>query len=152
LAGATGALLFAANDGTHGVEPWVLFLPPLSPRTVTVSSSSNPSGLGDAVTFTASLSGGFGPVPTGTVDFKDGSTDLTPGGVSLIAGQARFSISNLAIGSHTVTALYSGDGTFPASQGDDSANPQVVGRAKLLLDINSVSLSSNPSSFTPVNK
>src|SRR5262249_40240197 len=56
----------------------------------------------------------------------DGSTDLTPGGVSLTNGQATFAISTLTGGSHTITALYSGDSNFPASQADDAANPQVV--------------------------
>jgi ELWxxDGT repeat protein len=147
-ANVAGALLFGANDGTHGVEPWIL---PLGSRIPAVSSSPDPSGLGEAVTFTASFSG-FGPAPTGTVDFKEGSTDLTPGGVNLVAGQASFSTSNLAIGSHTIPAFYSGDTNFPASQADDSANPQVVGRTKLLLDINPfLNQSSNPNSFTQVN-
>jgi ELWxxDGT repeat protein len=147
-ANVNGALFFGANDGMHGVEPWIL---PLGSRIPAVSSSPDPSGLGEAVTFTASFSG-IGPAPTGTVDFKEGSTDLTPDGVTLVAGQASFSTSNLAIGSHTITAFYSGDSNFPASQGDDSANPQVVGRTKLLLDINAFpNQSSNPSSFTQVN-
>jgi alpha-tubulin suppressor-like RCC1 family protein len=40
-----------------------------------ISSSLNPSGLGQAVTFT-SIVGGFGGAPTGTVTFKDGDDTL----------------------------------------------------------------------------
>jgi ELWxxDGT repeat protein len=91
-----------------------------------LTSSPDPSVLGQAETFTATVTSGAPGTPTGTVDFKEGSTDLTPGGVSLTASQATFSTSNLAVGSHTITALYSGDSIFPAGQGDNSTNPEVV--------------------------
>ena len=71
---------------------------------------------------------GAGANPTGTVDFNDGATDLTPGGVSIAGGQAIFTTTALAAGSHTITAVYSGDGTYTGSQGSDSANPQVVAK------------------------
>jgi ELWxxDGT repeat protein len=146
LMNANGDLFFSAVDAAHGREPWSL---PLT--STSVSSSPNPSGFGDAVTFTATLSGALDLVPEGTVDFKEGNTDLTPGGASLVAGQATFSISTLALGSHVITAFYSGDGNFSAGQGDDSANRQVVRTTKLLLDINPGTPSSLPSSFTQVN-
>jgi ELWxxDGT repeat protein len=147
LASATGALFFAANDGTHGVEPWIL----IPSSSTSVSSSPNPAGFGQTVTFTATVASVLGLTPTGTVDFMERSTDLTPGGVTLTAGQATFSTSSLAIGSHTITALYSGDGNFPAGQGDDSANPQAVNKDSLLLDINPGNAGSNPKFFTQVN-
>ena len=122
-----------------------------------VSSTPNPSGLGQAVTFTATVGALPGlPAPTGTVDFKEGSTDLTPGGVSLVAGQASFSqatfsTSNLALGSHVISAFYSGDVNYQARQGDDSANPQMVTKLKLLADINPGIASSSAGDFTQVN-
>jgi ELWxxDGT repeat protein len=125
LANVSGALFFTANDGTHGVEPWILPVSTLS--TTSVSSSPNPAGPGLAVTFTATI--GVAPgagSPTGTVDFKEGSTDLTPGGVALTGNQATFTTAALAVGIHSITAIYSGDSTFTGSQGDDSSRPQVV--------------------------
>jgi ELWxxDGT repeat protein len=124
LANAGGALFFAANDGTHGVEPWVLI-----PSSTSVTSSPNPAAFGQTVIFTATVTAVLGLTPSGTVDFKEGSTDLTPGDVSMTAGQATFSTSSLALGSHTITAVYVSDGDLSGSQGDDSASPQVVQKA-----------------------
>jgi hypothetical protein len=65
--------------------------------------------------------------PTGTVDFRQGATDLTPGGVTLSSnGQATFSTTSLAVGEDTITAFYGGDTTFNPSRGDDSRMPQQV--------------------------
>jgi ELWxxDGT repeat protein len=121
------SLLFSANDGVDGAEPWILQFN--TSTTTAVSSSPNPSALSQAVTFTATVSGvapGV-PLPTATVDFKEGSTDLTPGGVTLVGNQATFSTAALAVGNHTITAVYGG-GNLLASQGDDSASPQVVNK------------------------
>ena len=98
---------------------------------ITLTSSPNASMFGQAVTFTASVSvlAPGGGTPTGTVDFQEGATDLTPGGVTLLGGVATFSTAALTLGSHTVTAAYGGDGTFLASSADDSAAPQVVNAA-----------------------
>jgi ELWxxDGT repeat protein len=123
-----GVLYFCATDGVHGLEPWTWRMA----SSTTVSSSPNPSVLSQAVTFTATLAAGIAGAgtPTGAVDFQEGGTDLTPGGVPVVAGQATFSTTALSAGSHTITALYSGDGNFMSSTGDDSLNPQVVNLAQ----------------------
>jgi hypothetical protein len=64
------------------------------------------------------------------VDFTEGATDLTPGGVTLSGGVATFTISSLSAGGHTITATYGGDPNFSGSSGDDSASPVVVSPAK----------------------
>ena len=83
---------------------------------VKTTSSSNPSNLGEAVTFitavTASLQG-VG-TPTGTVTFSDGA--LTLGTLMLQTGQATFTISRLNVGIHKIRAKYSGDATFNSHQ------------------------------------
>jgi hypothetical protein len=111
-----------------------------------VGSSPSPSVFGQRVTVTATVSAvspGAG-VPTGAVDFSEGATDLTPGGVSLSGGVATFSTNALGVGSHTITAHYSGDSNFLASNGDDSAMPQGVNQASSLTAVGS---SPNPSVF-----
>ena len=84
--------------------------------TMTLSSSANPSLSGEPVTFTATVANasGAGGTPTGAVQFLvDGSS----AGSSPLnaAGMATYTTSMLGIGSHTVTAIYAGDGAFLAS-------------------------------------
>jgi hypothetical protein len=87
----------------------------LAVSSTAVVSSLNPSALGQAVTFTATVTGAPG-TPTGTVDFKDGATTLVAG-VALVAGSASFTTSALTKGAHTISAVYSGDGTHSTSTG-----------------------------------
>jgi hypothetical protein len=78
-----------------------------------LSSSGNPSLPNQAVTFTLSLSAvapGAG-TPTGTVQFEvDGADAGAP--VSLSAGTASFTTTNLTHGSHTLSGQYAGDANF----------------------------------------
>jgi hypothetical protein len=80
--------------------------------TTTLTSSVNPSNVGQAVTFTATVTSTAG-TPIGTVTFKDGATAL--GTAMLAAGVATLTTSSLALGSHTITANYAGAGNFAAS-------------------------------------
>ncbi len=84
--------------------------------TTTVASSANPSVLGQSVTFTATVSpvAPGGGTRTGTVTFKDGATTLGTGGVNA-GGTATFSTSTLAVGGHSITAVYGGDTNFTGS-------------------------------------
>jgi large repetitive protein len=141
----SGDTVFIASQGNDSANPQVV---QKAAGTTTVTSSPDPTGLGQAVTFTATVAQSGPAIPTGTVDFKEGNTDLTPGGVSLTAGQATFSIGSLGLGSHTITALYGGDNNFLAGQGDDSANPHVVNRVGILGDTGFTAI---PHSFTQVN-
>jgi predicted extracellular nuclease len=82
-------------------------LPAASSQT-TVVSSANPSGFGQAVTFTATVVSGGSPATQGTVTFHEGTTVLA-GPLALDAsGQASFTTSGLGVGTHTITADYSG--------------------------------------------
>jgi hypothetical protein len=73
-----------------------------------LASSVNPSVKNQSVTFTATVTSATPGVPTGSVTFKDGNKKLTTVNLNS-AGQAAFSTSTLAKGSHSMTAEYSGD-------------------------------------------
>ena len=82
--------------------------------TTTSLSSSNPnSNFGDTVVFTATVQGGMGNPPTGTVTFLDGSATLGTG--MLLDGVTSYSTNTLSIGTHTITAQYGGDSNFQGS-------------------------------------
>ena len=89
-----------------------------------VSSSANPSSAGQNVTFTATVISTAG-TPTGTVQFKDGGTNLGSPQTLNGSGVATFLTSSLVVGLHTITADYSGDGNFLASTGTLSGGQQV---------------------------
>ena len=76
---------------------------------VALASSANPSGVGQTVVFTATVTDtSVSSGPTGTVTFFDGATSLGTATV-FYPGRATFSTSALAKGSHSITAAYSGD-------------------------------------------
>jgi hypothetical protein len=81
--------------------------------TLGLSSSANPSTLGEAITFTALITPQFGGQASGTVTFNDGSAFL--GSASVSNNTATLTTSALAVGSHSITAVYGGDGNFAGS-------------------------------------
>jgi hypothetical protein len=111
----------------------------LTPTTTVVTSSFNPSVVGQSVTFTATVTGAAG-TPTGTVQFLDNGTPI--GGATLVAGTASFTTSTLAVGSHSITAVYSGDSTFATSIG--SVPSQTVNKDNTTTTVTS---SANPGVF-----
>ncbi len=109
--------------------------------TITLTSSANPSAYGSSVTFTATLSPS---AATGTVTFKDGSTTLGTG--TLNSGQATFSISTLAVGSHAIKASYGGDTNYNTST--SATLTQTVEQASAVALISSANPSAYGSSLT----
>ncbi|MCL5952595.1 MAG: Ig-like domain repeat protein [Chloroflexi bacterium] len=102
----------------------VNFIGTLAPTTTTtITSSFNPSVFGQGVSFTATVTG-TGGTPTGTVVFKDGGADIAGcSSQSLnVTAQASCWTSSLAVGMHSITALYSGDASFSASAGVQTEN------------------------------
>jgi hypothetical protein len=110
-----------------------------------VTASPNPSSVGEGITFTATVTAGSpgAGIPTGMVTFNEGTTMLGSGMLDS-NGRATFSTSSLALGTHTITAVYSGDTNFttstsqaftatvlPATQTTltSSLNPSVFGQA-----------------------
>jgi large repetitive protein len=80
---------------------------------VVLDSSKSKVAFGTAVSFTAKVSGGNKP-PTGRITFYDGTTVLGDA-MDLSNGQARLTVSNLTIGTHSITAKYSGDSSHKES-------------------------------------
>jgi hypothetical protein len=76
---------------------------------VTLSSNLNPAPLGGSVTFTASISSALSIVATDSVTFFDGQSPLGAA-FSVGTGQtATYTTTSLALGSHSITAVYSGN-------------------------------------------
>jgi hypothetical protein len=97
--------------------------PSLTTTTTTLAADVSTSVYGQTVTFTATVAPtSGGGVPTGTVTFWDGTTRL--GAAALDQGRALFSTALLGVGSHRVTAVYGGDGSFTTST--SAALAQVV--------------------------
>jgi hypothetical protein len=75
----------------------------------------NPSDYSQPVTFGAAVvSTGFKGIPTGTVKFMEGTTLLSAGTLDKL-GLTSFTTSKLSVGSHNITAVYSGDVNFAGS-------------------------------------
>ncbi|HWG88029.1 MAG TPA: Ig-like domain repeat protein [Candidatus Acidoferrales bacterium] len=109
---------------------------------VSLTAGSNPAVFGDTLTFTATVSPSSA---TGTVTFLDGSTPLSDA-VPLVAGSASLSIATLPIGTHAITAQYSGDATFNA--GISAALQQTVNSPKPTPVVTlALSAGTNPSVF-----
>jgi hypothetical protein len=91
VSASTGKAFVVSQDGT----------------TTVVKSSLNPSGAGQSVTFTATVTANTpgGGIPGGTVTFKDGATTLGTGTLNA-TGQATYTTSTLSAGSHAITASY----------------------------------------------
>lgn len=117
----------------------------LASSTATVlSSSPNPSVFGQAVTFTATVTA-VPPAtgaPSGSVTFQEGSIILGTANVTA-SGIATFTTSTpLAVGPHTIVAVYNGDSSFAPSS--SSSVTQVVNQGATQTTL---SASTNPSVF-----
>ena len=92
---------------------------PIVGSTISVQASEDPAAPGDSVTFTATVTPGDSTngTPTGTIQFQVAGTDVgSP--VPLTDGSASFTDSELTIGHHAVTAIYTSDnGLFDTSTG-----------------------------------
>lgn len=120
----------------------------VEPTKVVLSSSKNPSGLGEQVTFTAIVSETQASgLPTGTVTFYDGTTALG-GDVTLNSnGIATFTTTSLTLGSHTINATYNGDNNNASST--DSVTQNVLQNTSTVVVSSSITAAVNqPVTFT----
>ena len=87
-----------------------------APTMTNLVASANPAWFGDPVTFTTTViaSAPSTATPSGAVQFLvDGQNFGAP--VTLTGGTASLTVSDLSVGSHTVTAAYSADPNFVSS-------------------------------------
>ena len=113
---------------------------------ITVDATPNPATIEEPVTLTATVTQTGSSIPTGTVDFLNGSTSL--GKASLNGeGTAAVVVSSLTTGAYEVVASYSGDANYPARESGEfslevqsatttslvaSPNPVAAGQALVL--------------------
>jgi Bacterial Ig-like domain (group 3)/FG-GAP-like repeat/FG-GAP repeat len=141
VVGRYGFTALYTGDGTYSGSLSQRLLVTVSPAsTTTLLRSSDPtSKLGQAVTFTATVSPPYAGVPTGTVQFY---ADGEPIGLGVLAGgNASIQVSSLAMGKHTIEADYSGDGNFITSLG---TLRETIGKAASTVTVTS---SANPALF-----
>jgi autotransporter-associated beta strand protein len=101
-----GDSVFAANTGA---SPTATLTVSKASTTVTVTSSAPTTTSGTPVTFTAAVAAVApgGGTPTGQVQFKiDNVLQATL--ATIVNGKATFTVSNLTVGTHTVSAMYIG--------------------------------------------
>ncbi len=108
-AGAVNVVVTTPSGAATGGGLYTYVRPETS---TTLTSSRNPSEVGQAVTFTASVTAA-GATPAGTVIFSDGGKPI--GTAALAGGVASFTTASLQLGSHSITAAYAGSGSFAAS-------------------------------------
>jgi choice-of-anchor B domain-containing protein len=115
----------AEGEGAVSNEASATPASPGVPTTTTLASSPNPSTLGQAVTFTATLTSTAG-TPAGTVTFTEGATVWASGVAVDATGRASFNTTTLTAGSHVLTASFTRAGDWKNSAGNNSAAPHVV--------------------------
>src|SRR5262249_23057270 len=154
---------YSGDGNFNGSTSGVTAIYPPGTSSLSLSSSVNPSKLGQAVTITAVVgtSGGApnAGAPTGTVQFFDGTKLFGAGSVS--GGQASYTTTSLTGGSHTILAQYSGDSTWPSASAtyaqtvnapvtmSVSATPAVPVYGQSVVLTADVSATSVPAGFTP---
>lgn len=104
--------------GNEAVEPapiQVTVGPATQAPSVALQVSPMQAVVGSSITLTATVSSSIG-TPTGTVTFYDGSISISPAIAINNAGMASYNISSLNPGSHSISARYSGNSSFQASE------------------------------------
>jgi hypothetical protein len=127
---------FTPGDGS--TLPVHLSLPASRPSTTKLTSSASPAVFGQSVTLTATLAPASGTgVPSGSVRFFNGKKALGSAVALDNSGQATLAVGTLTLGSHAITAVYSGDATFNVSRSK-------ILRQRVVKDGTSVGLAATP--------
>jgi hypothetical protein len=107
-----GALNKTVQDNSQAGTAYVFA--PITP--ITLSSSPNPSSLGENVTFTTTITTSGNVLPTGSIVLTDTSTNTILATLSLNGSTnfVNYATNSLSIGTHTIIAAYSGDTNYGA--------------------------------------
>jgi hypothetical protein len=105
-----------------------------------LSSSPNPSTVGQAVTLTGTVTSPTSGTRTGTVTFLDGATSLGTGTLNA-GGAATLQFTFQSAGQHSITAKYAGDSNFA-----DSISPAVTQSVNSANSASDFSVSASPPS------
>jgi hypothetical protein len=144
--GAHSLTAIYSGDANYTTSTSAVVSQRVLPNTLAVvQSSANPSIAGSSVTFTVTVTGAT--TPSGSITLKDGSATLA-GLVLNSSGIATYATTALAVGTHTITAIYGGDannaGTTSAPLGQvvnlattttsvtAGANPATAGKSTTL--------------------
>src|SRR5260370_23943696 len=100
----------------------------------------DPFTFGPTASLTAKIQPGAGNAATGAVIFLDNSTPL--GFASVSNNSAQITVSTLSVGTHAITAQYSGDTNFSGST--SAAIPETVNPGSVTITVSS---SGNPSTY-----
>jgi hypothetical protein len=104
----------------------------------TLALSATSLGLGQSVSFTATVAAATSGIPTGSVTFLDGTAVL---GSSVIAGgKAVYTTTALTVGAHTITANYGGDTNFNVSSAVSATNAVTVNALDFTITTNNNSV------------
>jgi hypothetical protein len=95
--------------------------------TTTLASSASSSNSGQPVTFTATVTGSPGFVPSGTVTFTDNGNNVAT--ATLVNGMATWTTSTFSAGGHAIVAMYGGSGDYLASNSAPLAQTVTAGLA-----------------------
>jgi hypothetical protein len=117
---AAGSTYDAADILISG-NSWSVVYPAIvatATSTTLTTAQSSPQDAGTSVTLNASVS----PAAAGTVQFKDGSTNIGSA-VTVSGGHASASTSTLSVGSHTLTAVFTPANTTLYSGSTSSGVP-----------------------------
>ena len=104
-----------ATKQIQGITSNVLNQDVQASTSIVVSSTSNPSSFGEAVTLTATITPNATAAATGVVSFLDGGRTIGTTNLTSATNQAVFTNAALVVGSHSITAVYAGDSNYAAS-------------------------------------
>ena len=112
-----------------------------APTVVVLTTAPDPSTFGQLVTLTAQVTEGGNPLGEGTVAFSEGGTVFCEESPVQADGSATCPTDDLTVGTHTITATFSGTDDYAVN---DDTDAHVVNQAATTVTLSS---SSNPAAY-----